>query len=123
MKNILKEWREFIKEDYNINAYELTCVIKVLKTAEIDKTKAATEIRAVPGVTVATVVPDTAREDASYYYQTLNVKFCCVRPIIDISPKMYVTRRLIPAINKIEGLFFVKSIGKIKKREYVVGQK
>ncbi len=119
MSDYKQKWEEFLTElkggtgsTYEYKSFETHVRIKKNKEVGGDKYETIGEIRSIPGVTVVSYLPGSGTEDASSYYDTIRVKFCCTQNV-RISPRSYANRILRKEINKIPGIHVVKFVGGI----------
>jgi hypothetical protein len=118
MDKLIFEWRRFLHErqaaaDVQYQSYQQLVKIKALKTDAGDKYELLGKIRSITGVTVVSFVPGTGREDATSYYDTVRIKFCCSRPI-KISPRSFRNKILPVELNKIEGVTVQELVGDVE---------
>lgn len=113
-------WKEFLTElkdpgsGYEYQSFEIHARIKKNKDIGGDKYETIGEIRSIPGVTVVSYLPGSGTEDATNYYDTVRIKFCCTQSV-RISRRSYVSRILRKEINKIGGIFVLKFVGRIRR--------
>lgn len=120
MSDYTQKWKEFLfelkdpKSGYEYQSFETHIRIKKNKDIGGDKYETIGEIRSIPGVTVVSYLPGSGTEDASNYYDTIRVKFCCMQSV-RISPRSYVSKILRPAVNNIEGIRVLKVVGRVRR--------
>jgi hypothetical protein len=121
MNDYIKNWKEFLITElkdpgagYEYQSFEIHTRIKKNKDIGGDKYETIGEIRSIPGVTVVSYLPGSGTEDATNYYDTLRIKFCCTRSV-RISPRSYANRMLRKEINKINGIHVLKFVGRIRR--------
>lgn len=110
VESLVKGWKDYIVEEKEIKSYITYVRIALNRNAGISRGEAQSEIRAIPGVTTVSLMPDAAREGEVYYYATFGIRFCC-EPAALKSPEFYVRKVLLPSMKRISGVTVVRMIG------------
>ena len=110
VESVVTNWKSFLNEEKEITSYIAYVRIALNKGIGISKGEAQSEIRAIPGVTTVSLMPDATSEGDVYYYATFGIRFCC-DPAAQKSPEFYVKKVLLPAMKRISGVTVARVIG------------
>jgi len=106
----VRGWKDYLAEEKEIKSYITYVRIALNSGAGISRGEAQSEIRAIPGVTTVSLMPEAGREGEVYYYATFGIRFCCEPAALE-SPSFYVKKVLLPSMKRISGVTVVRTIG------------
>ena len=110
LDHYIYSWKDYLAEDKEITSYIAYVRLALNKQNNITRGEAQSEIRAIPGVTTVSLMPDAKTEGDIYYYATFGIRFCCEPAALE-SPSFYLKKVLIPGMKKISGVTVVRVIG------------
>lgn len=111
MRQLINEWRKFLKEDYDERMYEFRASLVISKDVGGDKSQTFSEIRAIDEVVTVKQEPDSAEENESDYFSELVIKFI---PEKLKSPQSS-AKELLHKIKTIPGVKKIKYLGGMEK--------
>lgn len=110
VESVVRGWKDYLAEEKEIKSYITYVRIALNSAAGISRGEAQSEIRAIPGVTTVSLMPEGGREGEVYYYATFGIRFCCEPAALE-SPSFYVKKVLLPSMKRISGVTVVRMIG------------
>lgn len=111
VESMVSDWKKFLSEEKEVKSYIAYVKTALNKQSGTTKGEAQSEIRAIPGVTTVSLIPDNSTEGTTYYYATFGIRFCCDPAALE-SPDFYVKKVLLPGMKRISGLTVARVVGK-----------